>query len=82
MLNGPLAPKTSEYVNIKYEFSRFEWQNPSKKQKELEDKDAARREKAAEKAALLAEEDASLSAINKLKPTKKKGKDDFDMLNG
>ena len=54
----------------------------SKKQKDLEEKDATKRAKAAEKAALLAEEEASLSTIAKSKPTKKKGKDDFDLLNG
>eukprot|EP01036_Dinobryon_divergens_P027678 gene27678-36490_t len=53
----------------------------SKKQKDLEEKDATKRAKAAEKAALLAEEEASLSTIAKSKPTKKKGKDDFDLLN-
>ena len=41
-----------------------------------------KRAKAAEKAALLADEEASLSTIAKSKPTKKKGKDDFDLLNG
>ena len=54
----------------------------SKKQKELEDKDAAKRAKAAEKAALLAEEEEALSSIVTKKLTKKKGKDDFDLLNG
>jgi hypothetical protein len=48
----------------------------------MEEKDALRRAKLSEKAALIAEEEASLSGIVKNKVTKKKGKDDFDLLNG
>jgi hypothetical protein len=51
--------------------------------KALEDKDAEKRRKAAEKAALLAQEDAELSNVKRVaKPAKKKdGKDDFALLN-
>ena len=46
-----------------------------------EEKEAEKRRKAAEKAALQAQEEAELSGISKVgKPAKKKGKDDFDML--
>ena len=52
------------------------------KLKETEDKEALKRQKAAEKAALLAADEESLSAIVKTgKPKKSKGKDDFAMLN-
>ena len=49
---------------------------------EMEEKDAVKRQKAAEKAALLAADEEALSSVVKVgKPAKKKGKDDFDMLN-
>lgn len=51
------------------------------KAKELEDKDAEKRQKAAEKAALLAAEEAELSNVVRTVKTKKVGKDDFDLLN-
>ncbi len=52
------------------------------KAQESEEKEAIKRQKAAEKAALLAQDEQSLSNVVKVgKPTKKKGKDDFDMLN-
>jgi colicin import membrane protein len=52
------------------------------KAKEAEEKDAEKRQKAAEKAQLLAEEEAALGSIVRAgKPTKKAGKDDFDLLN-
>lgn len=52
------------------------------RQKDLEDKEALKRQKAADKAALLAADEESLSSIVKTgKPKKAKGKDDFAMLN-
>ena len=53
----------------------------SSKAKEAEDKDAEKRQKAAEKAALLAAEEAELGNIVRTVKTKKVGKDDFDILN-
>lgn len=54
----------------------------SKKAQEDEEKDAQRRQRIAEKAALEAAENAELSAVVRVgKPQKKKGKDDFDFLN-
>lgn len=53
----------------------------SAKQKQREDEEILKRQKVAEKAALEAAEEAELSGIQrKGKPTKKKGKDDFDFL--
>lgn len=49
--------------------------------KEMEEKDAAKRAKAAEKAALLAQENEELGSVVRVKTVKKKVKDDFDMLN-
>lgn len=43
--------------------------------------EAEKLRKAAEKASLLAEEEAMLGGVAKVKAPKKKGKDDFDMLN-
>lgn len=53
------------------------------KQKELEDKEMAKRQKAQDMAALLAAEEAELGGIVKVKTgqKKKKEKDDFDLLN-
>lgn len=52
------------------------------KAQEAEEKEALKRQKAAEKAAALAEDEAMLSGVVKVgKPAKKKGKDDFDLLN-
>lgn len=58
-----------------------QWAVGAKKGKDDEDKEALKRQKAAEKAALLAQEEAELSGITRVaKPTKKKGKDDLDFL--
>jgi hypothetical protein len=51
------------------------------KAKMSEDKEAEKLRKAAEKLALNAEDEASTSDVKKAAKTKKKGKDDFDMLN-
>lgn len=54
----------------------------SSKSKAAEDKDAEKQRKAAEKAALLAAEEADLANIVRTgKPKKTTGKDDFSMLN-
>lgn len=51
-----------------------------KKEKAKEDSELEKQRKAAEKAALLAAEEAELGGIVKVKAPKKKGKDDFDLL--
>lgn len=50
------------------------------KSKLEEEKDAEKRRKEAEKAALIAADDAELSTVTRVVKTKKKGKDDFDFL--
>jgi chemotaxis protein histidine kinase CheA len=50
------------------------------KQRAEEEKEAARRQKANEKAMLEAQEETELGNVKKIAKTKKKGKDDFDML--
>ena len=50
------------------------------KLKAMEDKDEEKRRKAAEKAALLAAEEADMSGVKREVKTKKKGKDAFDLL--
>ena len=51
------------------------------KAKASEDKEAEKLRKAAEKLALNAADEESNSEVKKVAKTKKKGKDDFDMLN-
>lgn len=53
----------------------------NRKSRVEEEKDAEKRRKAAEKAMLEAAEAEELSGVTKKKATKKKGKDDFDLLN-
>eukprot|EP01031_Cornospumella_fuschlensis_P027987 gene27987-33796_t len=53
----------------------------SARQRAEEEKEAQRRQKAAEKAALMAAEEAELSTVQRTVKTKKKGKDDLDVLN-
>ena len=64
--------------------SSIEWSvgtKDSSRSKAMEEKEAEKQRNLAEKAAALAADEASTSGIKKIAKTKKKGKDDFDLLN-